>query len=513
MPKSSFAVALLCTAALAQNQPPPPASVSGVVTNSVTGAPIPRVHIALHPNSQQQPTYGALSDAEGKFSVTSLPPDHYRVEMQRTGFLGPQQAGYLEDPNYFELTAGQKKDVSLTLIPTGSISGQVLNAAGEPMEAIPVMVERGWVSGIGGTTDENGHFRLSGLAPGKYRVRAAPFNLPFPPEHRTDGTEEVHYASTYFPASLTVKGASQVTVNAGAETTGVDIRLVRTPIVRVSGKLIGFPAGEHSVNLHLEHDGNSNMSGFNKPDGTFEIWRLDPGKYRLYAAAGQNQLRSAPVEFEIAGANIDNLVLRAIPAADIPGSVTFEDDAARPKKAGRLVLTELTSSRFGNVSRAEAAVDADGSFVFQKVQPGRYIVTTSWNTAYVKSMTLGTIPSEGGVLGLSTGSTNASLSVVLSSAVGEISGAVTDDKGNPVNAFAVLAPETDDGTPLQMATGPDGRFTFSGIIPRDYILFAVAPGEGIRADAIAHDLEEFADIAEHITVRPRDKLVKDLKLR
>jgi protocatechuate 3,4-dioxygenase beta subunit len=506
MRKSSLAVALICAApAIAQNQPPTPATVSGVVTNSVTGAPIPRVHVILHPDDQRH-FYGALSDAEGKFSMASVPPGQYSVEMQRTGFLMERHYGFGDDTSSLQLTTGQKKDVSLTLIPAGSITGHVLDAAGEPMESITVTAEGGWIGGVNSvTTDDTGNFRLSGLSPGKYRVRAAPMNLPFPPEHRTDGTQEVHHASTYFAASLTVKAASRVTVNAGAETTAVDIRLVRTPIVRVSGKLIGFPAGEHSVNLQLERDGNSNISGFNKPDGTFEIWRLDPGKYRLYAAAGQAQLRSAPVEFEIAGANIDNLVLRAIPAADIPGHVTFEDDSARPKDGGRLVLTELTSSPSGNVRLEDAPIDSDGSFVFKKVQAGRYVVTTTWNTAYVKSMTLGTVPSDAGVLDLTAGAANASLSVLLSGGVAEISGTVSDDKG-PADALVVFMPEANTGTPSQTGTGLKGSYTFSGIAPGEYRLVALPPGGNTR------DLEAYEDGVEHITVQPGDKLVKNLKL-
>ena len=51
---------------------PQPASVSGTVTNSVTGEPILRAHVTLHcdagdPQGGAQKTYGALSNAKGAF--------------------------------------------------------------------------------------------------------------------------------------------------------------------------------------------------------------------------------------------------------------------------------------------------------------------------------------------------------------------------------------------------------------------------------------------------------------
>jgi len=194
MPKSSLSLALLCAAAgeLAQSQTPTPAAVSGAITNSVTGAPIPRVHVVLHPDDQRH-FYGALSDGDGRSTIASVAPGHYSVEMQRTGFLTPLDAGA---NRFFELTAGQKKDLSLTLLPSGSISGQVLDAAGEPMESISVTAEGGWSGMNSVNTDNTGRFRLSGLSPGKYRVRASPMNLPFRPNtaptERRKPTTPVH---------------------------------------------------------------------------------------------------------------------------------------------------------------------------------------------------------------------------------------------------------------------------------------------------------------------------------
>jgi hypothetical protein len=162
---------------------------------------------------------------------------------------------------------GEKKDASLTLVPSGSISGRVLDATGEPMAGLPIEADGSWAGTQSVVTDDEGHYRLSGLRPGKYRVGVAPEQIPMPPEKRSDGTQEVHYSATYYPGSLTARGAARVSVKPGAETNGIDIRLVRTPIVRVSGKMIGF-ANPSETSLVLSRDSRQvGQDASNKPDG------------------------------------------------------------------------------------------------------------------------------------------------------------------------------------------------------------------------------------------------------
>ena len=110
---------------------------------------------------------------------------------------------------------------------------------------------------------------------------------PVPPEIRTDGTREVHYARTYYPDALTVKAGQRVEVGTGAEAMGIDIRLVQTPIVTVSGRVLDVPAGGRTVIRAVASaatGGGVQMSNNVKADGSFHIWQLDPGRYTLTAA-------------------------------------------------------------------------------------------------------------------------------------------------------------------------------------------------------------------------------------
>src|SRR5450631_1208778 len=95
--RNSAAVYLLLAAAalgLAQTQPPradeKPASVEGEVRNSVSGMPVERAHITLRRfNNGGWDKYGALTNAEGKFSINGIPAANYQVTLQRVGFVPP----------------------------------------------------------------------------------------------------------------------------------------------------------------------------------------------------------------------------------------------------------------------------------------------------------------------------------------------------------------------------------------------------------------------------------------
>src|SRR4051812_49191136 len=83
-------LALLCAAmGFAQTPTPKPASVSGAVVNSVTGTPLPRVHVMLAVESGEARTYGAMTTSDGKFSITGMLPGAYSLTLERIGFSMP----------------------------------------------------------------------------------------------------------------------------------------------------------------------------------------------------------------------------------------------------------------------------------------------------------------------------------------------------------------------------------------------------------------------------------------
>jgi hypothetical protein len=392
----------------------------------------------------------------------------------------------------------------------------------------------------GGVTDDRGQFRIGGISPGKYRVRAVPQALPLPQEIRTDGTAEVYYAATYHPGAVHEKGATRVVVGPGTDVTGVDIRMVRTPILRVAGKVSGIPEGAKNVFVQMiqANGGQSSSGGQVKADGSFEIWRPNPGKYNLramYNSSGE-MMASGAVEVEVGESDIENVELRLMASEDIRVQVNFDDEMAKqapqaagpqggaqstpagtqgtsqappPRPRGRITLRELNG--MGQMKMADVTEDA--AFTIPKVMPGKYLVSVTGYGGYVKSVRLGETTGDGPVLNLNQGSGGAAVTVTLSSAYGEISGTVQDDKGPAAGAHVAIR-DKNISQPIMRSveSGADGTYSMKSVAPGMYQLLVVDESEShtITSEPVADD---FDDLGETVEVRAKETAKCDLKVR
>jgi len=530
-------MAALAAAGRAQTTAPadqPPASLSGAVTDSLTGEPVLRAHVSLLAtgnNTQQR--FGATTNGEGKFSMPRLPAGQYFVTVERVGFIWLSNGSGAN--NSLTLQPGDKKeDFKLLLTPTGAIAGRVTDSDGEPIQGATVSVE----SALGSNssqTDDKGQYRIGGLRPGKYRIRAAPQNLPFSPEIRTDGTKDVHNAATCFPGVLERKNGTRIEVLPAAELTGIDIRLVRTPIVTVSGKLVDLPSGAQNMSVQVRQASGGGLTGGTagvvKPDGAFKISQLDPGKYTLVAAQFQQggmMLQSAPVDIEVAGADIEHLELRMIPPFDISGQMRFEDEQARrpqqpPARQGQppllsrprqVMLRPAGGISFG-MQRSTFDIDADDSFTLRKLQPGRYLLNLTWGPAYVKSVRLGDVETAGPILDVRNGANGAALTVVVSSNMCEVSGTVSDSNGPVADARVALVPDPDiGGNSVVTASQANGAYKFSRVAPGKYRIAVVDADVTVMVNGRGDDsLEGYEEVTVTLDLQPGDKITQNLKPR
>jgi hypothetical protein len=371
-------------------------------------------------------------------------------------------------------------------------------------------------------TDDKGQFRIGGLHPGKYRVKATPQALPFPPEIRSDGSKELHDAATYYPDSIGAKTAQRLEVKAGVEVSEIDIKLVQTPIVQVSGKVTGLPAGVKNVMVNTFPSGQG--SGV-KADGTFSLWRLDPGKYTLQAqnwSGGQSRLMSSPLEIEVTTTDLDHLELRMVPAFEIAGQLRFEDEQAReapkpptrrdgtsppapPPQPRRVQLRSL--DRFNGMG-ANAVAAADDSFALEKVQPARYRVTVTGVSGYVKSLRAGETETDGDMLDVRNGSPG-SLTVTVSSNFCELSGTVSDSSGPVKDAPVALVPVEDPADVRIVHADAAGAYKFR-VAPGKYRLAAV-DDDAMTWGFQGPELDDYDP--ETIDLSAGDKIAKDLAQR
>jgi hypothetical protein len=472
---------------------------------------------------QKSQTYGALTNGEGTFSIAPLPPGDYALSVERVGFVFTAAYNSAESRSTrFTLGPGDRKDgLKLTLTPVGAITGRVLDAAGEPVQNANVVAEGGNGYGANSTTDDKGQYRLGGMSPGRYRVRASAQSLPFPPEIRSDGTAEIHYATTYYGDSLTAKSAQRLEVKSGAEMSGIDIHLVRTPVVLVSGKVTGLPDGSKGAYIQVTSPDGSGHSGASvKADGSFEIWRLDPGEYTLTASIqnSQNRLQSSPLDIEVTNANLEHLELRMISPFEISGQLHFEDEQARksPQAPARPGQPQPTAPARRLTLRAEPPgqyletdIGASDSFTLEKVQPGRYHVSINWGTAYVKSVRAGSVETEGDILDVRDGSAGP-LTVLVSSNFCEVSGTVSDSNGRVTGGSVVMVSA---GAAPSFRIAPvdaNGNYREGGIAPGKYKLLAVEDPSAAMANRGA-GLDDYEESIENLDLRVGDKITRDLK--
>jgi Carboxypeptidase regulatory-like domain len=533
----AIAAVLNAAAVLAQPAAPhpadeKPASIAGEVRDSVTGAPIARAHVVARRNiGNQVESYAALTADDGTFVISKIPvgsvTSPFDVQMDRTGYVDTRS----QTSKSTRLGPGeQKTGIKLKLTPTGAITGRVMDSTGAPAEGVSVSA----VTGIlperpvrSATTDDRGVFRIGGLAPGKYRVLARKQTLPFPPEIRTDGTAELHHSPTYHPGELDAKNASRVEVGPAADVTGVDIRLVRTPIVRVSGKVSGLSDGVQNVNVQLTRPGGGFGNGTQvRPDGGFELWRVDPGKYTVYAQHFNNgeMWRSAPVEIEVGENDLDNVSLQLMAAIELHGTTIFEDEEARkgpqpPPSASQASATQQSArppqrryvqlrdwGMANNMGGPGAPMAEDGSFSMPRVAPGRYRVTVMPPQTYVKSVEYGQAHFDGGELDIRSGA-NAPVTLHIATAAGTVSGTVRDDQGPIAGVRVMLMEAGRQPMPKTVQSGADGSYNFDHVAPGTYRLLAADEAD-FSPSGSDEDLE---GVAENVEVADRQSVVKDLK--
>jgi 5-hydroxyisourate hydrolase-like protein (transthyretin family) len=193
-------------------------SISGVVTDAVTGYPLGGARILLTDDAGNSifavSGYSTLSD--GSYSFTNLPPGSYKVEFGSVGALGFQyyrDARTLSTATALTVGAGEAvTNINAALTQGGTLKGTVTDAiTGQGLADTYVEVvdsEGHYVTY--GYTDSNGRYEIPGLAPGSYYIQTAVFNK---------NVDEV----VFYGGKSTLAGAKPVAITAGATTSGIDI--------------------------------------------------------------------------------------------------------------------------------------------------------------------------------------------------------------------------------------------------------------------------------------------------
>ncbi len=239
--------ALLCSQ---ENPPAPPktGSVAGTVIDEKSGEGIPKALITLRRDPEGG--LGQITDSNGKFSLHDVEPGTYTLSVERDRYVLARGQTQTIDVQPGQATS----DIKLKLQRTGVVSGRILDADGEPVSGVNVVVSpsrpakgvlrRSWNA----ITNDRGEYRIFDIAPGEYRVSAT-----YAPGTRDNGLHMQRragaaadpageaYPTVYYPAALDVRQSTAVAVAPGAELHGFDLQLVRASGVRVRGRIM--PSG------------------------------------------------------------------------------------------------------------------------------------------------------------------------------------------------------------------------------------------------------------------------------
>ncbi len=206
------------------------------------------------------------------------------------------------------LASGQSiRNIVMTMIPAGNVSGAVRGPDGQPQTGVPVQLLRAIFNSSGqrtfqvegaARTNDRGEYRLYWITPGRYYISAgtAPGpNRPLNPNNKEGSPNEVperSFALTFFRESGTHGAAGLIDVTSGGELNGIDFNIPDQQLRRVRGRIIDSSSGQppHAVSLSLAYRTLSGASGaFNSGEkydsrtGEFELRNVPPGFYVVQA--------------------------------------------------------------------------------------------------------------------------------------------------------------------------------------------------------------------------------------
>ena len=523
-------------------------SISGRVTNAVTGEPLKKARVTLRRSGNTGTTAvpatdSVVTDASGAFEFRNVYPGDCTLLAARPGFAGRVRASSSSMGSMVRLAlaSGEKvTDLKLRIDPEGVISGKVLDENGDPARNVMVSALRpSYSQGVRRLTSEGillnstndlGEYRIFGLTPGRYYVqaRSSPSSLY---GAGLPATADRVYPTVYYPGALDLETATRVEVRAGAESGNTNFTLRPAQAAKVRGRVVdgatGQPPGRAIVSIVSAGGGMSGGGGLAvvNAKGEFEVAGLLPGSYTASASASAgNRMLSARETIAVGATGISGVLLRLTSGASLAGTV-HPDDATQ---AAGLDLTKLrvyvrspeslpmvfaVPAQAGPVP---GAVDDQGNFTLENVSAFRNMasITGLPDGFYLKSASFDN--QETIDTGFeATGSGSYRLDLVVGGDGAQLDGAVLDIKDQPVGvAMVVLVPADPDRRPARLYKSTDtdqnGQFTMKSIPPGKYLLYAwenVDDGDWFDPEFMAR----FEKQGESIAFDPQDHKTVTLK--
>ncbi|HEU5269832.1 MAG TPA: carboxypeptidase regulatory-like domain-containing protein [Jatrophihabitans sp.] len=455
--------------------------VAGAIAGRITdpsGGGIGNVEVYVaNPQPPYYNTYSVNSAADGSYTLAGLPAGSYQICFDAYSATGPNSAGYLSEcydnqPQYggggtpIPVSLGQTTaGIDAVLDLGGAVTGTVTDPAGNPVQGVFTTLIPD--TGNSGSTDEQGHYTITGAAPGVYTVCF-------------DGTYAGWGIAPYGYTSDCFDGRASFELSAGQTVTGQDTTLqlagaIGGSVSGTDGPLAGvwvnvFDSTGAQVNgTSTDENGNWQLPGF-RP-GQYTVC-YDPtytsGGYRRGCYDGQPDGYTTGTPVTVTGGQLTTVDDTLQLGAGIAGTVT---DSAGTPLSGVQVSARSVS---GGTGWYYATTGSDGSYRIGGVDPDSYAVC--FDASYAQGPAAGGYTSEcydnqptqetaDPVVVGDSGTVTVDAQLAAGSAV---TGTVTDQNGAAVLGEAVTATSLSTGQSSYASTGIDGSYLIPGLAAGDY---------------------------------------------
>jgi hypothetical protein len=343
--------------------------------NAQTHEPVRRAVVKVYTSKNQ---WDEFTDGDGRFRFRSLVRSEYTLIAHRDGFTDHAYKVELSD---FD----NPKELPIELLPQGLITGNVIDDRGAPLErarieALNVGVSGGQVqAAVWAETNDLGEYRLSGVDPGTYRLRAT---------YRAGGDEfdsaPRTMATAFFGGS---EKPAELAVNPGSIAPGIDFVLIAVRPATIRGTL-HTEAGVLSEPVTLWIAGQAGEGGHNGSgkDGAFQIGDVGAGTYTVSAQTlSKTERLFGTVSVNVRESDVDGIDIMLRPSPRLEGQIRVEAGTALKAKIESILFHSQTPGI--GVGMESAKPDENGTFVLS-LNPGEYTISFDSKGADVQKVTL-----------------------------------------------------------------------------------------------------------------------------
>lgn len=404
-----------------------PGTITGQITNSVGGAPIPSAAVEI---LQGNITIAStVTDSSGFYTVSNLAPGSYLVQANAATFQGNSSVA--------TVVADHTTIVNVALSPSpATITGHVTDSSLPPnnIAGSTITVLKNGEPVASTATETDGSYTISGLAPGTYLVRAS--------------------------APLFETASAGADVSPGG-TVVVDFALNSSPgflIGTVSDDISHLPIASATIDLFL--GSTAIASTATDTNGNYRIDGLSPGSYTARATATLYQSQSIGAIISAGQETSIDFSLVANPGT-IYGTV-IDGSLGHP-------ISNSTVQVFqGATLVASTQTDINGNYTIESLAPGTYTVLAEKDSYQTQA--------QGTTVGAGE---HILVSFQLSPNPGAVAGTVLAG-GNPAAGATV---DLFQGTTLlaSTVTSSDGTYTLTGISPGTYTVRVTLTGYQIAS--------------------------------